>query len=124
MKDILNTTCDKALITTDLWISYAQNGYIRIILHYLTNQIGLKDILLCVKLIKYPYTSNHICETIIKKCQEFNLIDKITIAITNNGCNIIKVIQKWKGIERIPCSIYILQLYVIKGLKKATGYVN
>lgn len=124
MKDMLNTTCDKASITTDLWTSCAQNGYIGITLHYLTNQMELKDILLCVELIKYPHTGNHIRETIIKKLQEFDLIDKITIAITDNGSNMIKAIQEWEGIERIPCSAHTLQLCVIKGLKKATDYVD
>jgi hypothetical protein len=125
MKDILNSTCDTASITTDLWTSCAQNGYIGITLHYLTNQMELRDILLCIEPIKYPYTGSHIRETIIVKLKEFNLINKIiTNAITNNGSNMVKAIQEWEGIECIPCSAHTLQLCVIKGLKKATDYID
>jgi hypothetical protein len=124
MKVMLNTTCDKASITTDLWTSCAQNGYIGITLHYLTNQMELRDILLCVESIKYPHTGSHIHETIQNKLNEFNLVDKITTAVTDNGSNMIKAIQEWKGAERIPCSAHTLQLCVIRGLKKATDYID
>jgi len=124
MKNMLNTTCDKASITTDLWTSCAQNGYIGITLHYLTDQMELRDILLCVESIKYPHTGSHIRETIKVKLKEFNLINKITSVITDNGSNMIKAIQEWEGVERIPCSAHTLQLCVIKGLKKATDYID
>jgi hypothetical protein len=81
-------------------------------------------ILLCIEPIKYPHTGSHIRETIIVKLKEFNLINKITTAITDNGSNMVKAIQEWEGIERIPCSAHTLQLCVIKGLKKATDYID
>src|SRR5579859_4044389 len=118
MKNMLNITCDSASITTDLWTSCAQNGYIGITLHYLTDQMELKDILLCVELIKYPHTGNYIRETIKNKLREFNLINKITTVVTDNSSNIVKAIQEWKGVECIPCTAHTLQLCVIKGLKK------
>ena len=124
MRNMLNTTCDNASITTDLWTSCAQNGYIGVTVHYLTDQMELKDILLCIEQIKYPHTSNNIRETIKVKLDEFNLTNKIITAITDNGSNMVKAIQEWEGVERIPCSAHTLQLCVIKGLKKATDYVN
>ncbi|CAB4397482.1 unnamed protein product [Rhizophagus irregularis] len=41
---MLNSTCDTASITTDLWTSCA------------TDQMELKDIPLCIEPIKYPHT--------------------------------------------------------------------
>ena len=113
-----------ASITTDLWTSCAQNGYIGITLHYLTEQMELRDILICVESIRYPYTGSHIRETIQIKLNEFNLTDKITTVITDNGANMVKAIKEWEGVDRIPCSAHTLQLCVIKGLKKAKKYIN
>jgi hypothetical protein len=124
MRDMLNTTCDDVSITADLWTSCAQNGYIGITLHYLTEQMELRDILLCVELIKYPHTGVHIRETIQNKLKEFNLINKITAAVTDNGSNMVKAIQEWEDVERVSCSAHTLQLCVIKGLKKATNYID
>ena len=121
---MLNSTCDNASITTDLWTSCAQNGYIGIILHYLTEQMELRDILVCVEPIRYPHTGSHIRETIQIKLNEFNLTDKITTVITDNGSNMVKAIKEWEGVDRIPCSAHTLQLCVIKGLKKAKKYIN
>ncbi|CAG8444462.1 10122_t:CDS:2 [Rhizophagus irregularis] len=70
---MLNFTCDTASITTDLWTSCA------------TDQMELRDIPLCIEPIKYPHT-----------VKEFNLINKITTAITDNGCNMVKAIQEWE----------------------------
>ena len=36
MIEMLDTTCDNAAITTDLWTSCAQNGYIGITMHSLS----------------------------------------------------------------------------------------
>ena len=48
MKSMLNSTCDTASITTDLWTSCA------------TDQMELQDIPLCIEPIKYPHTGSHI----------------------------------------------------------------
>ncbi|GBC21444.2 hypothetical protein GLOIN_2v1870118 [Rhizophagus irregularis DAOM 181602=DAOM 197198] len=45
MKSMLNSMCDTASITTDLWTSCA------------TDQMELKDIPLCIEPIKYPHTA-------------------------------------------------------------------
>ena len=63
-------------------------------IHYLTDKMELRDILLCIEQIKYPHTGDHIRETIKIKLYEFNLIDKITAAITDNGSNMVKAIRK------------------------------
>ncbi|GBB98495.1 hypothetical protein RclHR1_03240020 [Rhizophagus clarus] len=94
MKNMLNSTYNNTSITTDLWTSCAQNGYIGITCHYLTDQMELRDILLCIEPIKYPHTGSHICETIKTKLIKFNLIDKIITIITDNGSNMIKEIQE------------------------------
>ena len=91
MIEMLDTTCDNATITTDLSLRMVISELLCI--HYLTDKMELRDILLCIEQIKYPHTSDHICETIKIKLDEFNLINKITAAV-NNGINMVKAIRK------------------------------
>ena len=62
MKNFIEKTCDYAAITTDLWTSRAKNGYIGITCHWLTPEMKLCDILVCVDQISYPHTGEHICK--------------------------------------------------------------
>ena len=124
MKNYIKETCDDASITTDLWTSRAKNGYIGITCHWLTQDMKLCDILLCVEQISYPHTGDHIRETIIDKLKKLGLEKKIIAAITDNGSNMVKAIREWNGVERVPCSAHTLQLCVLKGLKKIKPYLG
>ncbi|CAG8579809.1 824_t:CDS:2 [Dentiscutata erythropus] len=56
----------------------------------------LFDILICIELFKYSYTGNRIRNTIISKITSLDLIDKVKVAVTDNGFNIVKAIREWK----------------------------
>src|SRR4051794_11000355 len=118
MKIHVEETCVYASITTDLWTSRAKNGYIGITCHWLTQEMKLCDILLCVKEISYPHTGKHICETIQDNLKALELEKKVIIAVTDNGSNMVKAIGDWNGVKRVLCSAHTLQLCVLKGLGK------
>src|ERR1044072_219622 len=124
MKNYIEKTCEYASITTDLWTSRAKNGYIGITCHWLTQEMKLCDILVCVNPISYPHTGEHICKTIQDKLKVLGLEKKVIIAVTDNGSNMVKAIGEWNGVEWVPCSAHTLQLCVLKGLRKIKPYLR
>jgi len=120
MKNYIEETCDYASITTDLWTSRTKNGYIGITCHWLTPEMKLCDILICVDPISYPHTGEHIRKAIQDKLKILGLEKKIIIAVTDNGSNMVKAIGEWNGMERIAT----LQLCVLKGLNKIKPYLG
>ncbi len=48
---------------------------------------------------------------------------KIITIITDNGSNMVKAISNLDNIIRIPCTAYILQLVIRKGLAPALVFV-
>ncbi|CAG8617367.1 17179_t:CDS:2 [Funneliformis caledonium] len=95
MKDHIKKTCTYASITADLWTSRAKTGYIGITCHWLTQEMKLYDILVCVEQISYPHTGN-----------------------------MLKAIREWDGVNCVACSAHTLQLCVLKGLKEIKPYLN
>jgi len=124
IKEMIDQTCETAAITTDLWTSCAKSGYIGITCHWLTEKMELRDILICVEPIRYPHTGNNICQAIISKLELLGLEDKVNIAITDNGSNMVKAIREWDGVDRVPCSAHTLQLCVKRGLEKVQYYTK
>jgi hypothetical protein len=124
MKDHIKKTCTYASITADLWTSRAKTGYIGITCHWLTQEMKLYDILVCVEQISYPHTGEHIRNTIQSKLKVLGLEEKINIAITDNGGNMLKAIREWDGVNCVACSAHTLQLCVLKGLKEIKPYLN
>ncbi|CAB4418208.1 unnamed protein product [Rhizophagus irregularis] len=68
-------------------ISTARNNqcYIGITSHWLTPNMELYDILICIDLIKYSHTAKNIRSALVKKIQELHLNDKVKHAVTDNG---------------------------------------
>ncbi|GBB99410.1 hypothetical protein RclHR1_03510004 [Rhizophagus clarus] len=109
MKQLINETCTYAAITTDLWTARNNQGYIGITGHWLTPNMELYDILICIDLIKYPHTAENIRLALVKKIQELHLNDKVKHAVTDNGANVVKAIREWDGVDRIACTSHTLQ---------------
>ena len=63
-------------------------------------------------------------ETIQQKLEVLGLQNKINVAITDNGANMIKAIEYWHGTERVGCTAHTLQLCVNKGFKIITSYIQ
>ncbi|CAG8846810.1 36190_t:CDS:2, partial [Racocetra persica] len=67
--------------------------------HWLNKQFELNEILLCIEPMPYPHTNTAIKEFLISKVQEFNLQNKLTCVVTNNGTNMVAAIKNWDNIE-------------------------
>lgn len=123
-KEKINETCEYAAITTDLWTARSKFGYIGITVHWLTPNFEIIDMLLTIERMQYPHTAERIHDYLNNKMHEFGLNEKLFIGVTDNGSNMKKAFMIWEDIERLPCSAHMLQLSVVKGLKKITPYVK
>ena len=104
--------------------SRAKTGYIGIICHWLIQKMELRDVLVYVDQISYPHTGKNIYKTIQLKLEVLGLQNKINVAITDNGSNMIKAIEYWNDVERVGCTAHILQLCVNKGFEIITPYIQ
>jgi hypothetical protein len=124
LKELLSRTCETASITTDLWTSRSNDGYIGVTLHWLSPDFEVYDAILAVEKIEYPHTGERIKEYLNAKVEEFELSGKIVCAITDNGKNMKKAIRIWDVVEHISCSAHTLQLTVFHTLKYIKPYTK
>ncbi|CAG8775543.1 434_t:CDS:1, partial [Acaulospora morrowiae] len=116
--ELLEKSSEMVFLTTDLWTARNGTGYIGITAYWLSKEFELNEILLCLKPMPYPHTSQAIGEFLIQKVQDFNLQDKILYVVTDNSSNMVAAIRDWDGIERLPYTAHTLQLSVNRALKK------
>ena len=124
LKKLISVTCETASITTDLWITHSNDGYIGMTFHWLSSDFEIYDVILAVEKMEYPHTGKWIKEYLNEKIEEFGLTGKIVCAITDNRANMKKAIRIWDNVEHLPCSVYTLQLTVIQALKAIKPYTK
>ncbi|CAB5295927.1 unnamed protein product [Rhizophagus irregularis] len=124
LKILLGNTCESASLTTDLWTAKSKHGYIRVTLHWLSEDFQVYDCLLCMERMQYPHTGTNIVFFLKKKVAEFGLEGKITCVVTDNGSNMVNVINQWDGVERLPCTAHTLQLSINHAFQKTNIYIK
>jgi hypothetical protein len=107
-------------IITDLWSSRNDEPYIGVTAGWLDPiDWSLKEALLACEKIDGKHTRENIQNAIEQIISQFQLEQKLFVATTDNGANVVKAIRLM-GISHIPCCAHTLHLSVIKGLG-ATG---
>lgn len=112
MKDICG--CPVGL-TTDLWTSNANEGYITVTAQYITPQWEQKTKVLATRAMKDRHTGEKISEAIKDITTEYQ-IPRITAICTDNAANMKTCCQHGEYV-RIPCFAHTLQLGINDGLK-------
>ena len=69
--------------------------------------------------IRYPYTANHILESLEQVLEEWKIRDLVFTITTDNGSNVKKAIQDMEGVNWLGCTAHTLQLVIGKGMKLA-----
>ena len=123
MKELLSSSAKYISLTTDLWTSRAKQGYIGITASFISIDFKLYDILLELKYVPYPHTSEIIQSHIESTISNWGLRGKVIAIATDNGANMVKAISNIDNVERIPCAAHTLQLVIGKGLKPALVFV-
>ena len=74
------------------------------------------DILLELKYLSYPYTAEHIWDSLQMVINNWNLQEKIIAIIIYNGLNMVKAMSYFNNITHILYTAHTLQLTIRKGL--------
>ena len=103
-------------ITTDLWTaSHQYHSYISLMIHFVDADFTLHS--LCLKILEVP--QNHMAEclqnVLISMFQDWNIVDKVFGATTDNGQNIVNTIELL-GLQHFPCLVHTLQMAIKKTL--------
>ena len=103
-------------LTTDMWTSAANHGYITLTCHYITEDWQLKNNVLATRELKERHTGVNIAQCIGDLKDEFGL-GSVTCIVTDNASNM-NVAALESGISRVSCFSHSLQLAINDGLKQ------
>ena len=101
-------------LTTDVWSSVAQDSYISLTCHYITEDFTQQQVCLHAAPFNDHHTGEHIGAMINKCLQCWSLADKIHVIVRDNGSNFVAGLRD-AGIPNIPCLAHTLQLVVKDG---------
>ena len=112
-------------ITTDMWSSIVQEGYITVTCHFISSAWELKNMVIATRAVPEQHTGIHIRERLQSIVGEFG-ITKVTGVVTDNASNMVVVMETGELGLHIRCFSHTLQLVVNDALKipaisKATG---
>jgi hypothetical protein len=125
----------RVALTTDLWTSTDQTGYMVVTAHYIDNKWDLKKRIIGFKPLPSPHTSQAISDRISQSMLEWNLTDKCAfITLDNASANdaSIKRIQRLVNERRLGgldangayfhlrCAAHVINLVVKDGLKSVS----
>ena len=102
-------------LTTDMWTA-RNEGYIGITCSYINSNFILNEITLTVNHIRYPYTAQHIAESLEETLENWKLREKFFVITTDNAANMKKAISNMNAIKWQGCNAHTLQLIIGKGL--------
>ncbi len=110
-------SCSSFALTSDIWTSVAMIGYLGITCHTLSEDFTSMDFLLQVKELPGNHTGDHIGEALNLCMEEFELIDKPHILVTDNASNM-KVSAKTANAIHIGCAAHLVNLIVREALEE------
>lgn len=113
IKDKIANEAKSISITVDIWTSSTSDSYMAITGHYIeTVACNLESFLLDCIPLDGNHTAHNLSKEIKRICDEWQVTNKILIAITDNGKNIKNAIEKELGWKHFPCYAHTLNLVV------------
>ncbi|CAK1584211.1 unnamed protein product [Parnassius mnemosyne] len=102
-------------LTTDMWTSRNNDSYLAVTGHYIDKNYRLQSVLLECKVLESRHTGLNLAEELRNVAQEWNILDKVLLAVSDNGANIKSALAQleWK---HFGCYAHTLNLAVQKVL--------
>lgn len=120
--NLLGSTVTSIHLTTDLWTSKSNHGYIGITATWLSSDFVFHEALLTCNHLEYPHTGEAISNELYRLIEKWHLSNSVFTISTDNGSNMVKSVnvlsQSLSSIKRQPCAAHTLQLSVNEGLKQ------
>ena len=84
--------CDYCAITTDLWTSCTTTGFLTVTCHF-TKLWELRSYVLETVHIDVSHTAENIAAALVAAARKWDIMDKISCAVTDNANNIVAAIR-------------------------------
>lgn len=115
-KEVIEETQGTCMsLTTDMWTSVAQRGFITVTGHYITKDWALKCKVLATRPIDDKHTGKNIAQALLSIKEEFHIKELVALT-TDNAANMV-VAGREAEVTRVPCFSHTLQLVVNEILK-------
>ncbi|XP_049769491.1 E3 SUMO-protein ligase ZBED1-like [Schistocerca cancellata] len=103
-------------LTTDCWTSAANEGYMAVTGHFVSEDFTLQSVLLGCSQLSGAHTAPNLSATLIGTTDNFRLTDKVLLVVTDNAPNIKNAVPilRWK---HFGCYAHTLNLIVQNALK-------
>ncbi|XP_073995761.1 E3 SUMO-protein ligase ZBED1-like [Rhodnius prolixus] len=107
----VNAVC----LTTDCWTSVNNESFIAITAHYIDQNTNLQTHLLKCTSYSERHTANNLASHLQSTVQEWELTNKVTAVVTDNGANIVSAVKQcnWR---HISCFAHSMNLVVHSGI--------
>lgn len=102
MKEKLDNEAESLCLTTDIWTSCVNDGYIAVTAHYVNKCYELKSALLDCTPFLGSHTADNIKNTMMRIIQDWNLKEKVLIIVTDNASNMKSSVEKM-GYKHMGC---------------------
>ncbi|CAH0717085.1 unnamed protein product, partial [Brenthis ino] len=114
-KAALSEDAKSICVTTDMWTSRNNDSYLAVTGHYIDKNFSLQSVLLECKVLESRHTGLNLAGELRNVAQEWNILDKVLLAVSDNGANIKSAIAQleWK---HFGCYAHTLNLAVQKVL--------
>ncbi|XP_044312889.1 E3 SUMO-protein ligase ZBED1-like [Drosophila rhopaloa] len=118
LRGILNSV-DHLALTTDLWTSRANEGYITITCHFISNNFKLESAILSTQHLLTPtnHTAANIAKTIKSVLDDWAIAQKVVCLVSDNDASMKKACVSLKY-KHLPCVAHTINLLVQDILKQ------
>ena len=117
-KIVESVTGVESALTTDMWTSLANKGFITVTCHYISQDWKLNNTLLATRITSDRHTGVNIARELKKIVDEFGLGGVIAL-VTDNASNMVTAAEEG-GYTRQPCVSHTLQLCINDSLRQQT----
>ncbi|XP_032307129.1 E3 SUMO-protein ligase ZBED1-like [Drosophila ananassae] len=118
LREILNSV-DYLALTTDLWTSRANEGYITITCHFISSNFKLESAILATQhhLTPTNHTAANIADTIKSVLSDWSISEKVVCMVSDNDASMKKACESLKY-KHLPCVAHTINLLVQDMLKQ------
>jgi len=115
---VILANVDFLALTTDMWTSRANEGYITITCHFVSNNFKLESEILAKRqlLDSTNHTASNIAETMKAVLEDWGVTNKVVCIVTDNDATMVKAFRllQYKHLPCVPHTINLLVQDILK----------